>query len=284
MNNSVKNRKSNSSYTDTNTNTDRNRNGLFKLMTSLIDKYGVVAIDWTGQLLGLNKNGKPVTKQTAEELSENLNLLAEKLKDPKVMNSLTEIIKESEPILQEVIFSMLKLILSTGRFIVKDVVTFLCLDTPLAPVCSLFKFADNTIVFADELLNTATSSLETIMESQKVGKKIINNLNDNIINNKDYLDNNYKYNGYDYKKNKSNITKSNITNPNITMNMNTNMIPNVQKPKPKSKQKGGVKNIYKEKKDTENRINNSLHEFMNLKLKPINKKIYNNKTRRIKKK
>jgi len=275
MNNSVKNRKTNSSYTNTDTNTDTNRNGLFKLMTSLIDKYGVVAIDWTGNLLGLNKDGKPVTKQTAEELSENLNLLADKLKDPKVMNSLTEIIKESEPILQEVIFSMLKLILTTGRFIVKDVVTFLCLDTPLAPVCSLFKFADNTIVFADELLNTATSSLETIMESQKVGKKIINNLNDNIINNNDY-----KYNGYDYKKNKPN------------MNMNTNMIPNLQMQKqmqksipiPKLKQKGGAKNIYKEKKDTENRINNSLHEFMNLKLKPINKKNYNNKTRRIKKK
>ena len=191
------------------------------------------------------------------------------------MNSLTEIIKESEPILQEVIFSMLKLILTTGRFIVKDVVTFLCLDTPLAPVCSLFKFADNTIVFADELLNTATSSLETIMESQKVGKKIINNLNDNIINNNDY-----KYNGYDYKKNKPN------------MNMNTNMIPNLQMQKqmqksipiPKLKKKGGAKNIYKEKKDTENRINNSLHQFMNLKLKPINKKNYNNKTRRIKKK
>ena len=277
MNNLVKNRKTNSPYT--NTNTDTNRNGLFKLMTSLIDKYGVVAIDWTGQLLGLNKDGKPVTKQTAEELSENLNLLAEKLKDPKVMNSLTEIIKESEPILQEVIFSMLKLILTTGRFIVKDVITFLCLDTPLAPVCSLFKFADNTIVFADELLNTATSSLETIMESQKVGKKIFNNLNDNIINNNDY-----KYNGYDYKKNK----------PNMNMNMNTNMIPNLQMQKsmqksipisiPKLKQKGGAKNIYKEKKDTENRINNSLHEFMNLKLKPLNRKNYNNKTRRIKKK
>ena len=78
MNNSVKNRKTNSSYTNTDTNTDTNRNGLFKLMTSLIDKYGVVAIDWTGNLLGLNKDGKPVTKQTAEELSENLNLLADK--------------------------------------------------------------------------------------------------------------------------------------------------------------------------------------------------------------
>lgn len=254
MNNSVKNRNMN-----INANTNMNStgtNGLLKFMTALIDKYGSDAIDWTGYLLGLNKNGKPVTKQTNEELSENFKLLAVKLKDPKVLNSLVEVVKETEPILQEVVFSVLHIVLSTGKYLVKDVITIACSTTPLAPICGLFKLADNTIVFGQELVNTGSSTLKTITESQKVGQKLFNKLNDNA---NEYLDDKYSYPNINPINNKPNI------NPIIN--------------KPNTIQKGGIKKIYKDKKDTENRINKSLHEFMNL-----NKKNNKNKTRRIKKK
>ena len=254
MNNSVKNRNMN-----INANTNMNStgtNGLLKFMTALIDKYGSDAIDWTGYLLGLNKNGKPVTKQTNEELSENFKLLAVKLKDPKVLNSLVEVVKETEPILQEVVFSVLRIVLSTGKYLVKDVITIACSTTPLAPICGLFKLADNTIVFGQELVNTGSSTLKTITESQKVGQKLFNKLNDNA---NEYLDDKYSYPNINPINNKPNI------NPIIN--------------KPNTIQKGGIKKIYKDKKDTENRINKSLHEFMNL-----NKKNNKNKTRRIKKK
>jgi hypothetical protein len=242
-----------------NANTNMNStgtNGLLKFMTALIDKYGSDAIDWTGYLLGLNKNGKPVTKQTNEELSENFKLLAVKLKDPKVLNSLVEVVKETEPILQEVVFSVLHIVLSTGKYLVKDVITIACSTTPLAPICGLFKLADNTIVFGQELVNTGSSTLKTITESQKVGQKLFNKLNDNA---NEYLDDKYSYPNINPINNKPNI------NPIIN--------------KPNTIQKGGIKKIYKDKKDTENRINKSLHEFMNL-----NKKNNKNKTRRIKKK
>jgi len=265
MNNSVKNRNRNMNI---NANTNMNStgtNGLLKFMTALIDKYGSDAIDWTGYLLGLNKNGKPVTKQTNEELSENFKLLAVKLKDPKVLNSLVEVVKETEPILQEVVFSVLRIVLSTGKYLVKDVITIACSTTPLAPICGLFKLADNTIVFGQELVNTGSSSLKTITESQKVGQKLLNKLNDNA---NEYLDDKYTYPNINPINNKPNINPIN-NKPNI------NPINN----KPNTIQKGGIKKIYKDKKDTENRINKSLHEFMNL-----NKKNNKNKTRRIKKK
>ena len=79
---------------------------IYKFMIGLIDKYGIMTVDWMGYVLGLNKNGQPVSKQSAEELSENFKNLAEELKKPEVRESIILIIKEYFIILIYIIWEL----------------------------------------------------------------------------------------------------------------------------------------------------------------------------------
>jgi len=150
---------------------------IYKFVLSLLDKYGVLAVDWMGYILGLNKNSTPISKQTPAELSSNLTELAEKLKDPEITKELIQIIKESEPILKQVLYSFLSVLFSSGEFLIKDALTFICSDTPVAPICGLFKFAENTVDFGQDLLDSERSTLNSAEGTLKMANQFQDTLN-----------------------------------------------------------------------------------------------------------
>ena len=210
---------------------------IYNLMAQFIDKYGIMGVDWMGYILKLNKNGKPVSQQNASELFENFKELNEVLKDPQAKAALIETIKEMEPILKEGLYSMLSVATSGFEFVIKDGITFICSDTPLAPVCGIFKFAENGIEFGDELLNGARGSLNTF-----------NGLKDTATN---------------LQKKMESIGQS-IPNP---QNMKMNTYQQGGK-KIKFSLRGGartLKKMSKEKKRIEKRIDHSIKEFLNVK-------------------
>ena len=71
----------------------RYKDVLNKFMIVLLDKYGVMVVDWMGYVLRLNKNDKPISQQSVEEIASSLNDLNEKLKDPRIRAEIILIIK-----------------------------------------------------------------------------------------------------------------------------------------------------------------------------------------------
>ena len=151
---------------------------LYKFMVGFVDKYGILTVDWIGYTLGLNKEGRPISQQTIEELSESIRSLGEKLKQPEIRDALIESIKEMEPVLKEAIFSFLNVALGAGEFVLKDLITFVCSDTPAAPVCGVFKFANNAVEFGEDILDTGRSSLKTVKGFNESTSKLFNKLQD----------------------------------------------------------------------------------------------------------
>lgn len=232
-------------------------NNLFKLITGLFDKYGIMLVDMSGEVLGLNKNGKQISNQNIQELSESLKDLSEKLKDPAVVNVLIETIKDTEPIIKEVVLSIANLVTSTGKFVVKDIITFICHDTPAAPICGLFKLADNSIVFGQELVDGARTTLDSVKKSQYIGTNLLENISNLAKDNLEKVQDKIQENLHKVEDNVATGVKDKINNiENKISNYSNNNI-----------QKGGLKKIYKEKKTIENRINQSLQEFLYLKPK-----------------
>lgn len=243
---------------------------LYKFMVGFLDKYGVLTVDWVGYTLGLNKEGRPISKQTPEELSESIRSLGEKLKQPEIREAFIESIKEMEPVLKEAVFSLLNVALGAGEFIMKDIITFVCSDTPAAPVCGLFKFANNAVEFGEDILDTSRSSLNSVKGLNESTSKLFNKLQD---------------------------AKQKIEQRvnNATQEMQLPVVPQIKVPTMQSQlqqnipsvqpimtstnqtnvQSGGAKafkKYAKERKTLETRLNKSLRKFLNLKK--------SNKTRR----
>ena len=254
---------------------------IYKFMIGFIDKYGIMTVDWMGYVLGLNKNSKPISKQSAEELSENFKNLAEELKKPEVRESIMLTIKETEPVLKEAFYSMLNVVMSAGEFVIKDGITFICSDTPAAPICGLFKFAQNTVDFGQDLLDGTRSGLHTIEE----GKEAIQNVSNKLEESKEAMQNvsnagkeamqnvsnespNFANAGKEAMQNVSNAGKEAVQNVSNTGKNFANM------------QSGGAKELKKyskEKKMIETRVNKSIKDFLNLKSKKKTRKFYKNK-------
>ena len=140
---------------------------IFRLMVILFDKYGVMVVDWMGFVLGLNKDGKPISQQSVDEIANNLNQLNEKLKDPRVREALTEAIRDSEPLLKEGLITILRVGTAGFNFVIKDFITLVCNESPAAPICGIFKLMDNTIDLGNELLESTSSSIEVYKNAKK---------------------------------------------------------------------------------------------------------------------
>ena len=227
--------------------------GILKLVTGLFDKYGIIAVDWAGNILGLNKNGKSISDQSIEELSSSLKELSEKLKNPELINVFIETIRATTPVIQELLFSILNLGIATGNLIARNIITFICYETPAAPICGLFRIANNAVVFGEELIDSGRSSLNSLKKSQIIANNFIDNVSniakDSLNKVQDSIDNKFKK--VEDKVGNSVKDKINKIENRITNNNNI--------------QKGGLKKIHKEKKQIENRINKSLHDFLYLK-------------------
>ena len=240
---------------------------IYKFMIGFLDKYGILTVDWVGYALGLNKEGRPISQQTTEELSESFRSLGEKLKQPEIRDAFIESIKEMEPVLKEAVFSLLNVALGAGEFVLKDMITFVCSDTPAAPVCGLFKFANNTIEFGEDILNTGRSSLNTINNLKDKSTKLIGKLQDAVQNAE------HKLSSASQQMQKlPELPASPINQYNETIIPKGNSTTVAQT--------GGVKTLnkqMKERKKIETRVNKSLRQFLNIDKHHKTKKITSRK-------
>ncbi len=140
---------------------------LKKFMLIMMDKYGVMVVDWMGFVLGLNRDNKTISQQSVDEIAQSLKDLNNKLRDPKVQQEIILIIKESEPILQEGFLTFLKVGSAGANYIIKDMITLVCNESPAAPICGIFKLIGNTIEFGNELLESTTESLNVYDQAKK---------------------------------------------------------------------------------------------------------------------
>ena len=145
----------------------RYKDVLNKFMIVLLDKYGVMVVDWMGYILRLNKNDKPISQQSVDEIASSLNELNEKLKDPRIKAELILIIKESEPILKEGLITFLRVGTAGFNYIIKDLIVLLCNESPAAPVCGLLKFIANTLELGNELIEASDDSIRLYEEAGK---------------------------------------------------------------------------------------------------------------------
>ena len=232
---------------------------IYKFMIGFIDKYGILTVDWIGYIFGLNKDGKPISQQSADELGESIRSFGEQLKDPEIREAIISVIKDTEPIVKEAIFSFLNVALGAGEFILKDAITFICSDTPAAPVCGIFKFANNTIEFGQDMLDTGRASLHTVSGLNKVGDKLY----DNLETIKQKMDSaKQKLEGVKQKiqlPSTAQLQSQIPTTSELSQNVNTNTQPQTQT--------GGAKAFkkkYRERKQIETRVNKSLKHFFHL--------------------
>jgi len=236
---------------------------IYKFMIGFLDKYGILTVDWVGYSLGLNKEGKPISQQTTEELSESLRSLGEKLKEPEIRDALIESIKEMEPVLKEAVFSLLNVGLGAGEFVMKDMITFVCSDTPAAPVCGLFKFANNTVEFGQDVLDTGRSSLKTAKVFNESTNKLFTKLQDAQKKIEQKINNATQQMQLPSTQQLQSQVQQNI--PSVQYNQPTSSNTN---------QTGGAKafkKYAKERKKLETRVNKSLRQFLNLKKRKTRK-------------
>ena len=94
-----------------------------------------------------------------------------------------QVIKNSQPIVQEALTTVVNAAMSAGEFALSDGITFICNETPAAPVCGVFKLASNAENLGSELMNATGKAVDVAkkanQESQQVGN-ILANPNANI--------------------------------------------------------------------------------------------------------
>ena len=255
---------------------------IYKFMISFIDKYGVMTVDWLGYVFGLNKEDRPLSEQSGEEISQNLKGLSESLKDPEVRAALMVTLKESEPVLKEAALTFLNVGMSSVEYIIKDTIDIACHSDTIDPICGMFKVAEDTIQFGDDLVQSADGALQTVNDGVEAA---------------DHIKEELEHNAEKFNQAAEQVTKPmtdatqalNDTTKNATQAFN-NASEQIVKPITDATQnatqalndasdqikKGGAKMLIKQKKTNktiENRIHHSISEFLNLKKgKPKSKK------------
>lgn len=214
---------------------------IYRLIMELFDKYGVKAVDWAGYSMGLNKNGKALSQQNSEELTENLRNLTENLKKPEVREALIETIQEAKPVIQEAIFAMLDIMMGSFEYVVKDLINIVCHSDTIDPLCGLLILGKNTVNYTQDLLDGTQRGMQSANRATKVGENLRNKM-----------------------EKLSTLTTPIIPLPNPLPNSAPNPVPN---PLPNIDiQRGGasMKKYIKQKQTIENRITKSIHHFLNI--------------------
>jgi hypothetical protein len=238
---------------------------IYRMIMELFDKYGVKAVDWAGYSMGLNKNGKALSQQNAEELTENLRNLTENLKKPEVREALIETIQEAKPVIQEAIFAMLDIMMGSFEYVVKDLINIVCHSDTIDPLCGLLILGKNTVNYTQDLLDGTQRGMRSVNRATEVG--------DNLRNKMEKL---------------TPLPIPEITPPEISPNINplanisppdtspplntisnplpNNPLPNNPLPNIDNIQSGGaaMKKYIKQKNTIENRITKSIHHFLNI--------------------
>lgn len=257
---------------------------IYKFFVSFIDKYGVMTVDWLGYSLGLNKDGKPLSEQSKDEIAENFKNLSEAMKNPEVREALLVTVKESEPVLKEAAFTFLNVAMSSAEFIIKDAIDIACHSDTIDPICGMFKVAEDTIQFGDDLVQSADGAVHTVNDAVEA----VDNIKEELEHSKEKLDNAIQEPGNQLNNAIQNTTQEvNNAIQNTTQGVNNaiqntsqqliqepgkqlnNAIQNTNQQVSNSiQQKGGAEMLKKHKKinkTIENRIHQSLTHFFNLK-------------------
>jgi hypothetical protein len=253
---------------------------IYKFFVSFIDKYGVMTVDWLGYSLGLNKEGKPLSEQSKEEIADNFKNLSEAMKNPEVREALLVTVKESEPVLKEAAFTFLNVAMSSAEFIIKDAIDIACHSDTIDPICGLFKVAEDSVQFGDDLVQSADGAVHTVNDAVEAVdhiKEELEHSKEKIHNATEQVSNAIQEPG-NQLNNAIQNTSEQVNNAiqNTTQGVN-NAIQNtsqqlIQEPGKQLnnaiQQKGGAEMLKKHKKinkTIENRIHQSLTHFFNLK-------------------
>ena len=266
---------------------------IYKFFVSFLDKYGVMTVDWLGYSLGLNKEGKPLSEQSKEEIADNFKNLSEAMKNPEVKEALLVTVKESEPVLKEAAFTFLNVAMSSAEFIIKDAIDIACHSDTIDPICGMFKVAEDTVQFGDDLVQSADGAVHTVNDAVEAVDNIKEELEhskEKIHNVTEQVSNAIQEPGKQLNNAIQNTSEQvNNTIQNTTQGVN-NAIQNtsqqlIQEPGTQMnnaiQQKGGAEMLKKHKKinkTIENRIHQSLTHFFNL--KQGNSKSKTNKTKK----
>ena len=243
---------------------------IYRMIMELFDKYGVKAVDWAGYSMGLNKNGKALSQQNAEELTENLRNLTENLKKPEVREALIETIQEAKPVIQEAIFAMLDIMMGSFEYVVKDLINIVCHSDTIDPLCGLLILGKNTVNYTQDLLDGTQRGMRSANRATEVGDNLRNKMEKlstlktpeispplpNPLANISPPDTSRPLNTI------SNPLPSPLPNNPLPDNpLPKNPLPNID-----NIQSGGaaMKKYIKQKQTIENRITKSIHHFLNI--------------------
>lgn len=240
---------------------------IYKLIMELFDKYGVKAVDWAGYSMGLNKNGKALSQQNAEELTENLRNLTENLKKPEVREALIETIQEAKPVIQEAIFAMLDIMMGSFEYVVKDLINIVCHSDTIDPLCGLLILGKNTVNYTQDLLDGTQRGMRSANRATEVGENLRNKMEkltpQSIPEITPPLPNPLANISPPNTSPPLPNPLANISPPDTSPPLNTisNPLPNID-----NIQSGGaaMKKYIKQKKTIENRITKSIHHFLNI--------------------
>jgi hypothetical protein len=147
---------------------------IFKFYIQLIEKFGIWGIDFVAARLSLSPPGKSLSQMSVNELAQHFRELGQKLLNPVVRAQIMEVIKNSQPIMQEAMTTMVNAAMSAGEFALSDGITFLCSDTPLAPLCGAFKLVGNAEKLGSEVLDDTGKAVDVAKKANQESKEVSN--------------------------------------------------------------------------------------------------------------
>lgn len=212
---------------------------IFKFYIELIEKFGIWGIDFVAARLSLSPPGKSLSKMNINELAQHFRELGQKLGNPEIRKEIMEIINNSQPVVQEAMMTIVNVATSSAKFAVSDAITFVCSDTPLAPVCGALKLVGNAENLGSELIKDTEQALDVAKKANQESREITN-----VLNQTPSIDTN--------------------TNANTNTKLGQTLGQTLGQSLGKSIQGGGadIHHMIQQKQNITNRINDSITKFL----------------------
>ena len=152
---------------------------ILKFYIQLIEKFGIWGIDFVAARLSLSPPGKSLSKMSFTEMAQHFRALGQKLLDPTVRNEIIQIIKNSQPIMQEAMQSIIDVVMSSSGFAINDGIAVLC-GTPIgAPFCAGLKLVGNAEKLGNDLIKDTGKAVDVAKKAEQESKEVSNVLNTN---------------------------------------------------------------------------------------------------------
>jgi hypothetical protein len=208
-------------------------------------------------MLGLNKDNKPLSQQTPQQISESFHEIAIKLQNPEVMKNIKDAIHGFDPVIQELMVPMIDVLEEAGKTLYKDMYAIFCELPPFSFLCGDIKLLENGANFGSEFFINSSKIMDILGQKSAI-------IGDSWTKLK---------NAFDILVSSSQKVQSQIMNQiestnkplqqqaNNAIQQQANLVTNL---------KGGAKTLKKyrkEKKQILHRINHSIRSFINIKSK-----------------